>query len=210
MTDLLPQIEDIRALENKLQQQKAPHQRLILLDRLLAYYAYTNPHRAKIFLVEQVDLIKSHPNPDVELNFHLYSAIVENQLYNYSSAIAHFTRSLDLVEECGDVKQQAEVFIDFAGTCINVQDMNQALFFLDKAEKLLRAFPDERLRARLTAREGFVQLHFANYSRAIELLIEADKQISEFGSYTNLKDYHFLILIHRISLSADKKFAFLF
>ncbi|WP_353484721.1 histidine kinase [Haliscomenobacter sp.] len=195
-TDLLPQIDDIRGLESKLQQQKAPHQRLILLDRLLSYYTYTNPQRAKTFLAEQAALIKSHPNPDVELNFHLYSAIVENQLYNYSSSLEHFKLLLDLVEECGDVKQQAEVYIDFAGTCINMQDMDQALFFLDKAGKLLRAFPDERLRARHTAREGFVQLHFANYSRAIELLIEADKQITVFGSYTNLKDYHFLILIH--------------
>jgi hypothetical protein len=104
-TDLLPQIDDIRGLESKLQQQKAPHQRLILLDRLLSYYTYTNPQRAKTFLTEQGALIKSYPNADVELNFHLYSAIVENQLYNYSRSLEHFTELLDLVEECGEGRE---------------------------------------------------------------------------------------------------------
>ncbi len=193
---LPPQLEDLRALENKLQQQKVPHQRLVLLDRLLAIYAFTNPVKAQNLLEEEAKLLTEFPNQDIELNFHLNAAIVENQLYNYDEALIHFEKLLDLVEECGDIKQHAEALIDFAGTQINLKQLKLAEKLLEKSAKLLEAFPDERLKARLTTREGFMQLHYANYSRAIELLLDADQQIMELGSYISLKDYNFLILIH--------------
>lgn len=192
----ISQITDVRALEHKLQHQKAPHQRLILVDQLLSQYAFTNLKRAKELLIEQEQLLQVYYLTDLELNFLQFSAIVDNQLYNYHESVAHFKAAIELVEVGGDVNQQAEVYIDYAGTCINISLMEQAHNLLEKAGKLLRSFPNPRLQARLTAREGYLALLYRNYSHAIELLMEADKQITALGNQITLKDHYFLILIH--------------
>jgi tetratricopeptide (TPR) repeat protein len=196
MRTTVQQMTDVRSLEHKLQQQKAPHQRLILVDQLLSQYAFTNLERAKDLLVEQEKLLQQYYLTDLELNYLQFSAIVENQLYNYEASVNHFKAAIDLVEVGGDVNQQAEVYIDYAGTCINISRMEQAYSLLEKAGKLLRTFPNPRLQARLIAREGYLALHYRNYSHAAELLMEADKQITALGSQISIKDHYFLILIH--------------
>lgn len=187
---------DLSQLEYKLAHQFDPLQRLLLIDRLAAYYVFTNIKRSKELLNEQIELLKVVQNADFELNYHLYSGIVENQLYHYEASEYHFEQAIEIIEERGDVKQQAEAYIDYVGTCINLGNMDLAEDFLEKSAKLLKNFPDEVLEARLTCREGFMNLHYANYSQAIELLLKADKSITAQGNNTDLKDYYFLTLIH--------------
>jgi len=187
---------EVDALEGKLKIQKAPHQRLVTIDRLLSIYVFTNVERARDLLCEQQQLLKQYEHPDYTLNYHLHSANVENQLYQYDLASRHFEAAIRLVEDRGDVKQQAEVYIDYAGTCINTKRMELATELLQKAEKFLKAFPDRRLQARIICREGFMNLHYSNYSKAIELLLSADQKITSLDTDIKLKDYYFLILIH--------------
>lgn len=170
-------------------------QRLLLIDQLAALYVFTNITRTQTLLAEQEQLLAGRKYPDYLLNYHLHSATIENQLYNFQEAAGHFRSAIEIVEERGDVKQQAEVYIDYAGTCMNLDKMDRAAHYLEKASRLLRTFPDEQLQARLICREGYMNLHYGNYSGAIELLLRAEKSISTLQP-PGLKDFYFLTLVH--------------
>lgn len=187
---------NIRHLEYKLLQQKDTQQRVLLIDKLASHYAFTNIRKAQKLLAEQQKILDRFDYPDLLLNFHLNTAIVENQLYNYYLAEIHFLKAIEILEERGGVKQQAETYIDYAGTCMNLGKMEPATKLLRRAAKQLTAFPDERLQARLICREGYLNLHYANFSKATELLLEADKAITTFRQNLDIKDYYFLTLIH--------------
>ena len=195
MTPLVAKISKLKRLEAQLERQKDPYQRLILLDQLTSHYAYTNFRKAQKILGEQEAILNEFEDRDFQLSFHLNTAIVENQLYNYLLTEIHFKKAFDILDERGDVKQQAEAYIDYAGTCMNLGKRDQATNYLDKARKLLEVFPDTRLEARLICREGYLNLHHSNYSKAIELLLEADKRINTLSDL-NLKDYYFRTLIY--------------
>ena len=192
----VPKHIDVAELEFKLKQQKDSLQRLILLDQLAGHYVFTNVRRGQEMLAEQLSILCEFDYPDFKLNYHLNTAIIENQLYNFDEAEKHFEWAIEIIEERGTIKQQAEVYIDYAGTCMNLEKMDQATDLLDKATRLLKNFPDNRLLARITCREGFLNLHYSNYSKAIELLLEADKNTTRFGGPLALKDFYFLTLIH--------------
>ena len=196
MTPLVAKLSNnLRRLEAQLDKQKDPYQRLILLDQLTSHYAFTNYRKAQKNLAEQDSILKKSEDRDFRLSYHLNTATIENQLYNYDLAEIHFKQAFEILDERGDVKQQAEAFIDYAGTCINLMKMDQATNYLDKAAKLLEVFPDMQLEARIICREGFLNLHYSNYSKAIELLLEADKRINALSNLT-LKDYYFRTLIY--------------
>jgi two-component system LytT family sensor kinase len=183
-------------LEQQLKKQKDPLQRLYVVDQLASHYAYTNMRRAQELLAEQLRLLQKLDEPDFELSYHLNAATIENQLYNYEKAEKHFDEAVEILEERGTAKQLAEAYIDYAGTCMNLEKMDDASEYLGKANRLLRTFPDERLLPRITCREGYMNLHYSNYSKAIELLLEADKSINRMQLPLELKDYYFLTLIH--------------
>ena len=122
--------------------------------------------------------------------------MVNNQQYAFEHARQEFLEAISLLQERGTVKQQAEAYIDYAGVCMNLDDMEGASQYLDMASRLLKNFPDEGLLARIICREGFMSLHYANYSKAIELLLAADKKITTLNRGLDLKDYYFLTLIH--------------
>ncbi len=188
--------QNVAKLEVRLVQQNNNRQRLAIIDQLASHYIYTDIQKAQALLKEQQGILEQYNYPDFKLNFHLNTAIVENQLYNYFLAEIHFVQAVDLLEERGAIKQQAEAYIDYAGTCMNLGKMDAATQLLKKAEKHLQLFPDEYLQARLVCREAYLNLHYSNYARAVELLLTADKQLTDLGSDLNIKDYYFLTLIH--------------
>lgn len=189
-------ITAVKRLEAKLSKQQEPRQRIVLLDQLAGHYAFTNYREAQKLLAEEKELLERFPNPDYQLNYHINKAFIENQLYNYYLSEIHSKLAIEILEERGDVKQQAEAYIDYAGTCINLDEKELANSFLDKASKLLLAFPDARLQARITCREGFLNLHYKNYTKAIELLLESDRSINVLPGALTLKDYYFRTLIY--------------
>jgi len=158
-------LADLKKLEQQLLRQKDDKQRIIILDQLASQYAYTNVRKAQKFLSDLLETLKRVPNADLKLNYHLNTAFAENQLYNYYLAEIHYKQAIEILEERGDIKQQAETCIDYAGTCINLDKRDLATNLLDKAGKLLEAFPDDLLEARLICREAFLQLHMSNWSR---------------------------------------------
>ena len=196
MTDTSLIIPNINKLEQALKSQQSPHQRIIIIDQLTAHYIYTNVKYAKELLSEQNSLLQNQQNKDLELNYHWYSAIVANQLYQFKLAQKHFVNTIDALLARGTAAQQAEVYIDYAGTCMNLSNFDTAEQSLEKAARLLKNFPDKGLLARYTCRQGYINLHYSNYSRAIKLLLEADKKMMALVRPLTLKDYYFLTIIH--------------
>ena len=196
MTTHLDQKSNINQLEKQLRQQKDNRQRLVLLDQLASHYTFTNVRKGQKCLAEIAQILQENPNPDFELNYHKNKALIENQLYNYLLAEQHFKKSMEIVEERGDIQQQVDTYIDYAGTCINLDKREMAKYYLEEAEKKLKAFPDRLLETRITCRLGFLNLHVSNYARATELLLNAEKNITAAEYQLGLKDYYFLTLIY--------------
>ncbi len=196
MTTHLEQKSNIKLLERQLEKQKDNRQRLVMLDQLANHYTFTNVREGQKCLAEISEILKDNPNPDFELNYHKNTALIENQLYNYILAEQHFLKSIAIVEERGDIQQQVDTYIDYAGTCLNLDKREMAKYYLEEASKKLKAFPDRLLETRITCRLGFLSLHVSNNTRAIELLLEAEKNITAAEHRLTLKDYYFLALIY--------------
>lgn len=183
-------------LEERLKGQHAPRQRIVLIDQLAAHYVFINIPRALVLLHEFETILSTHYHPDLALNFHLYSAMAENQRYNYQEAARHFEEAIQILQDRGTIAQQAEGYIDVAGTLMNMDNHIEAVAAMEKATKLLKNFPDQRLLARLTCRWGFYYLHFSDYPKAIELFLEAEKKLTALEDPLLLKDHYFMTLIH--------------
>lgn len=181
------------SLEQKLQQQRDPRQRLVLLNQLAGHYAYTNPPRALCLLEEQRQILEEVDLPDFWLNYYLNLGNVQNLRYDYLNSEEAFRRTITLLEERGSIKELAEACIDYAGTCINLEKTEDAGFWLDKAARLLKNYPDNRLMGRITCRRGFLALHFHDFATAVQLFLEADRYIAGLESSMELKDYYFQI-----------------
>ena len=186
----------VKQLELKLGNQRDPAQRIVLLDQLASQYVFTDVRKAQLHLDELEAILKYQDNPDLQLNFLINTALVENHLYNFILAERHFKDAFEILEERGGVKQQAEAYIDYTSVCINQKNLSVASEYLEKAEKLLKKFPDDRLSARISCREGFIYLHYGNYSKAIELLLKAEKEITTLPLPLSLKDQYFLTLTY--------------
>ncbi|MCB9284062.1 MAG: histidine kinase [Lewinellaceae bacterium] len=182
--------------ERQLKEQKDDRQRLVLLDRLVSHYQFTNANRAKALLNEMGQLTEQLDMPDFSIHYFLYQGFVENQLYNFSQAEEYFKKAKDIIEERGDITEQASVYIQLAGVYINQYEMDKASSLLDRATKQLKLFPEARLLARIVCREGYVHLHYSNYSKAIESLLEADKQFQAVPGPLDYMDYYFLTLVY--------------
>ncbi|MBX2929047.1 MAG: histidine kinase [Saprospiraceae bacterium] len=185
----------LKQWENKLDKESDPIRRQVLIDNLTAHYVYTDTNRARQLLAEQDALLLQWTNFDIQLNYHYYCAVIENQLYHFPQAAQHYLDALILAEEHGDGTRRADLYIDYSGICMNLDRLDEAETWLEKAEKLLRQWPDERLTARFKCREGFLRLHYGDLSTATELLLEADKIILKLSA-RELKDHYFLSLVH--------------
>jgi len=178
--DYFSPILDIEELEKNLATTRRPDLKAKIIDDLTSVYSYTNIQRAKSLLKDQRDFLKRKPDADLELNFHLNSAFIENQFYNYPLAEHHLKKAMVIIEEKGDLKKQTEIYIDYAGICINLEKFEDTLYFLEKAEKHLEAYPDPILSGRIIARKGSINLYYGEYdeyTKAIELLLKAEQEI---------------------------------
>jgi two-component system, LytTR family, sensor kinase len=184
-------------LENSLLHATDNAQRLVALFELIDYYTFTNIHEAQRLLTEHQNTFTQQTKPELLLPYHLNYAIVENQLYNYQASDKHFQKALEIVENEGNATQQAEVYIDYAGTLMNLNERERALEYLDKARRHLEAFPNNTLFARLYCREGYLYWQFSDYDRATELFFKSDKRISGIEpKELTIKDLYFQILIY--------------
>lgn len=196
MSQVRTNTDAVRQLEHRLSLQQDKRQRVLILDKLAGLFMFTNYQKALAFLGEIKSILAESPNPDFLFNFHLYTAFIENQLYNYHLADIHLKKAIDIIEERGEVNQQIDTYIDYAGICINLEDKKEATIYLEKASKLLESFPNKRLQARLICRQGMLQLHYKDDQKATMMLLEADKIIDRLTDNLRLKDFYFRTIIH--------------
>lgn len=195
-TNVLP-ISRIKELENRLTHIEDDKIKMFALSELAEFYTFTNIREAQKLLSELQKKLQKHQHPDLILNFHLNTAIVENQFYNYKLSEIHFQQALNIVEDEGNVSQQVEVYIDYAGTLINLNEKERAMAYIEKAQRHLAAFPDQILSARLICREGIVWLHYTDYDKATELLFQAEKMFADIEpKKLQIKDLYFQTLVY--------------
>jgi len=152
-------------------------QRLINLDKATSQLVFTDISKAQKLLAEQLAILKAVDEPDYQLNYHLNTALIENQLYNYDLAEQQFRIAIEILDERGDVSQLAEAYIDYAGTLLNLDNVGKAKSMLDEASKFLKNFPDDRLNSRLVCRLGYLELYQSNHGKALQYFLEAEDQI---------------------------------
>ncbi|MBL7817510.1 MAG: histidine kinase [Saprospiraceae bacterium] len=187
----------IRDLENRLTNIQDDSKKMLAMSEVSEFYTFTNIREAQKLLAELQKLLQKHHHHELILNFHLNTAIVENQFYNYKLSEIHFQQALEIVENEGNVSQQVEVYIDYAGTLINLNEKEKAMTFIEKARRHLTAFPDPILEARLICREGNVWLHYTDYDKATELLFQAEKMYADIESKKlQIKDLYFQTLVY--------------
>lgn len=187
----------IKELENRLNRIEDDTNKMFALSELSEFYTFTNIREAQKLLAELQISLQKNQHPDLLLSYHLNTAIVENQFYNYKLSEIHFQQALEIVEYEGNVSQQVEVYIDYAGTLINLNEKERAMDFIEKAQRHLAAFPDKVLSSRLICREGIVWLHYTDYDKATELLFQAEKMFADIDpKKLQIKDLYFQTLVY--------------
>ncbi|MCB0663918.1 MAG: tetratricopeptide repeat protein [Saprospiraceae bacterium] len=196
MDSFLLQEEQIRQLESQLETHESPLGKITTLEKLIAYYAFTQVGKAKQLLLDLGKILNGENLPDHNIQFFLASGFVDNQLYDYQSSHGYYLAALDLIEERGDVAQKVEVYIDLAGTLINLDRLKEASQLLEKSESLLENFPNHRLLSRLFTRRGYIHLHIGDQKSGVEALMEAEKMLLKLPARKTLKDQYFISLIY--------------
>lgn len=166
------------------------------LARSIEKLAFTDIKKGRLILNKMESLLNKKPEPDFYIMFLLYSGFIENQEYNYLESKNNYIKALEYLEERGDIHQKAETKIDLSGTYINLGQMEDATKLLDNSKRLLNAFPNKNLTARVLCREGYIHLHYNNPGSAIESFLEAEKQLTGLFDELSPKDYFFLTLIY--------------
>lgn len=170
--------------------------RIDLIDRLLPYLVYSRPQAARDLLNEQAILLQQHDMPDQQLGYYQQLAALDNLSFNYLSAEAALLSALELVEEFGSIQQRIETTIDYVGTLFNLNRYEEARSALDRAERLLKTFPDGKLAARIFCRQGFIDLKEGNLTRALQKFLEAFNYLGSYGRSLSLKDHYFYTLVN--------------
>jgi two-component system, LytTR family, sensor kinase len=187
----------IESLETALDYTEGEEQRLHTLHALIEFYTFTNIREAQKLLAEQYKLLQKFQHPELLLYYHVNTAIIENQVYNFKLSDIHFQHAVNIVEDEGNVSQQIEVYIDYVGTLINLNEIDKALPYIDKAHRLLASFPDDILYARLICREAYLNWHISDFDRTAELLFKSDKFFEGLSPKSlKIKDVYFKTLIH--------------
>ncbi|HHM21819.1 MAG TPA: tetratricopeptide repeat protein [Bacteroidetes bacterium] len=165
------------------------------LEQLASKYLFTNIQEAQKYLAELKLLLEEVDNRDFMMKYHLHTAIVENQLYNYDLSVIHFIEAIDLLNERGGAIQLAEAYIDYSGTLINLGNVDEAYKRLEDARKFLQVFPDERLEAYTLCRRGYLHLRNSNPPKALQSFYEAENLLKGGTWELTIKDQYFFTLV---------------
>lgn len=186
----------VQQLESQLTDFQDAKNRLVLIDKLVDHYIFTNVIRCKALLEEQEHILKSVEYTDSHLNYYWNRALFENQMYYYKEAERLFEKAMSILEDLNEIQSLIDLCIDYSGTSLNLHDWEKASLLLERAKKLLHTFPDNRLEARAICREGYIKLHLKDFSQAVKLFLEAEKTMTSGFDPLSLKDYYFLTIIH--------------
>lgn len=170
-----------------------------LLRRLtdnLARWAFTDFDQAQYALTELNRLINPRSPFDVRLLYHRSAAFLENQWYRHEQSLYHARQAISILESLADGWALAEVWADMAATHVNQRDWSAAEDAIERAKRYLGEDAPARLRAHVTCCEGFFYLHLGNPRKALDCLMEAEKDLLDLEEpKAKLKDWYVKTLI---------------
>ena len=193
---LLPIPPEIMVLEDNLARQTDDLQQLALIEKLVAHYAYTNVRRAQKLLARQAEILSRHHLPDFRLVYHRNIAFIENQLYNFRLAEIHYKKAVELIENRGDVRQQINICLDYAGLCINTKSYRQAENLLEKSALLLKSYPIKTAQTGLLCRRGYLMLHYGENEEAVTFFLDALRSFNKITEQPGFREYYLKSLIY--------------
>ena len=186
----------ITTLEESLFLEKEPTKKFDILTQLIEYYTFTNTKKARLYIEEQHKLLEKIDNENAFIQYDVNVGFIENQHYNYFLSESHYANAVAKLEKSDDVDFRVEVYIDYTATCVNADRHEDAFSYLKKASRLLEAYPNSLLEARLIVRQGFSFLTARNYPKAIYFLLEAEDIFTQNEDELKFKDFYFLSLIY--------------
>ncbi len=196
MPAYLPTPLDLQEIEHTLSTDNlSAYERIHALDILLNQYVFTNPIRARCLLAEQRQLLLENEDDDYQLSFFLHLGSQKSQEYDFAEARAALEEAVRLVDAQGDINEKVEVYLDFIGVLINLEEMELASDYFDRCERMLESFPNPRLQARAHCRHGFLYLHFYSYPKATLQFLEAERLLDGGQYRLSLKDHYFYSLV---------------
>jgi tetratricopeptide (TPR) repeat protein len=197
MVTRFTQPHDLEKLEYKILADLPPHQKMVNIVQLISVYAFINVVRADELLDELEHLIEQAALSDMELAYNWWRGIVDNHLYKHESSVEHFEKAIDIAEARAAAMELAELYIDFIGVCVNTKELGKAWEYLEKADKLLEAFPNPLLYARLQLRYAYYYLQDSLfYFNAVEFLVDAKNIFVNHEAPLSLKNIYFLIMTY--------------
>jgi tetratricopeptide (TPR) repeat protein len=165
-----------------------------LLRRLtdnLSRWAFTDFEQSQYALTELGRLINPRSPFDVRLSYHRSAAFLENQWYRYEQSLNHARQAVAVLESLVDNWALAEIWADIAATHLNQRDWPAAEDAIERAKRYLGEDAPSRLRAHVSCREGFFYLHFASPRKALDCLMEAEKDLLDLDEKNaKLKDWY--------------------
>jgi tetratricopeptide (TPR) repeat protein len=184
----------IQHLEASILASKEPLQQLRMLDQLSDRLIYTDNKKAKFAIFQMEQLLMECKEHEIFLSYLLKAGVIHNQDYDYELADNKFKSAIEILETQGDADEQIEAYIDYVGVCINLDKLDSARYYIAKAQRLLRDFPDPKLKSRLLCREAGLLLKEENYDKALSIFHEAAIGF-ERSSALETKDYYFQSVI---------------
>jgi two-component system LytT family sensor kinase len=170
-----------------------------LLRRLsdnLSRWAFTDFEQSKFALAELGRLLTPRSPFDVRLSYHRSAAFLENQWSRYEQSLMHARLATNILESLADSWALAETWADIASTYLNQRAWAAAEDALQRSRRFLGEDAPPRIRAHVTCREGFFYLLIGNPRKALDSLMEAEKDFLELEEHAvTLKDWYIKTLI---------------
>lgn len=170
-----------------------------LLRRLtdnLARWVFTDFEQAQYALSELDRLITPRSPFDVRLSYHRSAAFLKNQWHQYDQALYHARQAISILDSLADNWAIAEIWADIAATELNQRQWSAAEEALERAKRPLGDDAPARLRAHVSCREGFFYLLLGNPRKALDCLMEAEKDLLDMEEKNaSLKDWYIKTLI---------------
>lgn len=178
--------------------------RLVELFRDCDKYLFSDFSQMKETLA-QIKVILPPTDVVNQLTYLHYSGLFDNQYYQYESSYQKFSEGLALLDLLGTYKNKGEFLIDFIGTCMNCDELEQAADLISEVQQMLKEYPNPVLKAKLTYREGYLNYKTSQNTAAFGLLLDALQQFEDLTEIST-KEYYFISIIHSgLGLIHDKE-----
>jgi len=144
------------------------------------------------------NLKKAIPNTDTinQIRYLHHAALYENQYANDHASYELFQQGAALLENITIYKEKAEFYIDFIGTCVNLDKLEEAGTLVAKVEQLIQDKPDSLLKPRLLFRQGYWNIKLSAWADATRLFFEALELFQKNPGLLTTIDFHFISLIY--------------